>query len=380
MNNSDKIQIMEMVRKNYNDNKSKITELYNNLKNAEKICVFGAGQLGSSVVNLFYKLDLGIKVDFICDNDVEKWGKTVFRDIKCISPKELATYKNRNIIIIIATKYHKEIYEQLKQESYHNLYSVLNYFGFKNAFLSLKSGFHIEEIGNNLEKLIDVTEDFESKQTLKNIANNWFSFYPENIKYKNVCQEKTYFTKEIVLGATETFVDAGAFDGDTIREFLSETQNSFEAIHSFEMDFCNYEILMEKIKEIPEINRNKITIYNIGLWDEKEVLKYNALLQGSNVDCEGEQEAKLDCLDDLLQDKDITYIKMDIEGAELKALKGAQHIIKMQRPKLAICLYHNPEDLWEIPNYIKQIVPEYKIYFRQHMELECESVCYAVIP
>ena len=71
---------------------------------------------------------------------------------------------------------------------------------------------------------------------------------------------------------------------------------------------------------------------------------------------------------------------MDIEGAELKALKGAQHIIKTQRPKLAICLYHNPEDLWEIPNYIKQIVPEYKIYFRQHMELECESVCYVVIP
>ena len=78
MNNSDKIQIMEMVRKNYNDNKSKITELYNNLKNAEKICVFGAGQLGSSVVNLFYKLDLGIKVDFICDNDVENGVKLSF--------------------------------------------------------------------------------------------------------------------------------------------------------------------------------------------------------------------------------------------------------------------------------------------------------------
>lgn len=70
---------------------------------------------------------------------------------------------------------------------------------------------------------------------------------------------------------------------------------------------------------------------------------------------------------------------MDIEGSELKALFGAEEIIKLQKPKLAICVYHKPEHLWEIPLYIKKILPEYKLFFRHHTSLEYETVCYATI-
>lgn len=71
---------------------------------------------------------------------------------------------------------------------------------------------------------------------------------------------------------------------------------------------------------------------------------------------------------------------MDIEGSELEALKGAVHTIQRDKPKLAICIYHKPEDMTEIPLYIKSLVPEYKLYVRHHSNCCTETVLYAVMP
>jgi len=70
---------------------------------------------------------------------------------------------------------------------------------------------------------------------------------------------------------------------------------------------------------------------------------------------------------------------MDIEGAEFKALKGSENIILKQKPKLAICIYHTPTDLWELPLYIKKLLPDYKIYIRQNTNEIVDTVCYAII-
>jgi len=72
-------------------------------------------------------------------------------------------------------------------------------------------------------------------------------------------------------------------------------------------------------------------------------------------------------------------IKMDIEGAEINALKGAKHIIQYTMPDLAICVYHKISDLWRIPNMLKQWVPEYKFYMRNHKERTLETVLYATM-
>ena len=76
----------------------------------------------------------------------------------------------------------------------------------------------------------------------------------------------------------------------------------------------------------------------------------------------------------------ITMIKMDIEGSELEALKGAKKTIQRDKPKLAICIYHKPEDMADIPLYIKELVPEYKLYIRHHSNFATETVLYAVMP
>lgn len=80
-----------------------------------------------------------------------------------------------------------------------------------------------------------------------------------------------------------------------------------------------------------------------------------------------------------LRDEAVSFIKMDIEGAEMEALKGAAELIRRRRPDLAICTYHSISDLFEIPLYIHSLVPEYRLYLRHHTPVFCETVCYAVI-
>ena len=83
-------------------------------------------------------------------------------------------------------------------------------------------------------------------------------------------------------------------------------------------------------------------------------------------------------MDNILKDKQIDLIKMDIEGAELSALSGSRKIIKKFMPVLAICIYHKPEDYFEIPMLIKKLCPNYKIYIRQYELSDTETICYAI--
>ena len=95
----------------------------------------------------------------------------------------------------------------------------------------------------------------------------------------------------------------------------------------------------------------------------------------------GENHIDVVTIDETIDENDrVTFIKMDVEGAELESLKGAKHIICRDKPKLAICIYHKPEDMTEIPLYIKSLVPEYKIYVRHHCNSDGETVLYAVMP
>ncbi|MBQ4363823.1 MAG: FkbM family methyltransferase [Oscillospiraceae bacterium] len=84
-------------------------------------------------------------------------------------------------------------------------------------------------------------------------------------------------------------------------------------------------------------------------------------------------------LDDILKDEKPTLIKMDIEGAELDTLIGAENTIRKYKPKLAVCIYHKIEDIITIPKYLHSLVPEYKFRVRQHSCSMLETVLYAEI-
>lgn len=82
-------------------------------------------------------------------------------------------------------------------------------------------------------------------------------------------------------------------------------------------------------------------------------------------------------LDEFLKGERITFVKMDIEGAEYDALKGAAQIIKEQKPKLAISIYHTPNDIIKIPELLLELRPDYKFYIRHYSLLPNEIILYA---
>ena len=84
------------------------------------------------------------------------------------------------------------------------------------------------------------------------------------------------------------------------------------------------------------------------------------------------------CIDDVLYKEKVSFIKMDIEGSELAALKGCKKIITRNNPKLAICVYHKSEDLIEIPKFILSINPNYKLFLRNYAPSATETVLYAI--
>lgn len=208
-------------------------------------------------------------------------------------------------------------------------------------------------------------------------------------EYEALCTELKklqYFEKQIMRpDSEEVFVDGGSFDGDTYRLFAQWCGNSYKKIYAFEADKLNYQMCIKKQEAHPLQN---VEIIHAGLWDKKDVLRFSAN-SGDGSHIIGTKSASLMdkftdtintvAIDECLGEEAVTFIKLDIEGAELKALEGAKNTIKRCRPKLAICVYHKPEDIVELLEYILHLVPEYKFYLRHYDIYYYDTILYAVL-
>ena len=172
------------------------------------------------------------------------------------------------------------------------------------------------------------------------------------------------------MGNNEYIVDAGAYKGDSIEKFLQSTHGKFGGIYSFELDSS---IFKELEKTAKKYDLNKIMLINAGVSDVCTEIEYG-YVQG-----EEKRIERITTIDSALEGKEVTFIKMDVETFEIKALKGAKQIITQQKPKLCISAYHYLSDLWEVPRVIKEMVPEYKVYLRHHSPAVWDTDCYAYI-
>lgn len=343
---------------------------------AERVCVFGAGYIGMCAIDIFNKA--GINVDMLCDNDSAKWGKMI-AGLACYSPQDLDNYGN-GLHVVVATNRYSEVLEQLKHGGYdiHVLSSV------KPGIVEWSFGQDLAVVEDNVLRVADMLQDDRSRLTLLAILQDWSSGNLFNRLWESVYfgDEQYYPSGILSLNDRESFVDCGAYTGDSLEKFLHHADWKFRAIHAFEMSENNFRQLQGKYAG----HHDKIHIYPYGVWDKTEEIEFREACGATHIDCdvhavgeEGESKrAVLKPLDDVLVGEPVTLIKMDIEGAEMHALRGAQRIIREQQPKLAISIYHKLSDLYEIPFYIKSLAPEYRLYFRHHTYLDQDTVCYAI--
>ncbi len=244
--------------------------------------------------------------------------------------------------------------------------------------ISMHNLFDDDFMYENHAKLIETAkmlQDFESRRTLMLfVAQKYTGCYS-----KEFSRNSQYFDDDILKPSEdEIFVDCGAYNGDTITGFFNWLKQhnimSYKKCVAFEPDGENF----------GELKRNlafykNIELYNMGAYEEKDVLHFEGEINSSSrFSDSGEFSVAVDSIDNVLNGEKATYIKMDIEGSELSALKGAKQTITKYKPKLAVCVYHKIDDLVTIPQYIKSINPEYKLYLRSYEPSPIETVLYAI--
>lgn len=182
-----------------------------------------------------------------------------------------------------------------------------------------------------------------------------------------------YFPEGVIaISGDETFVDCGAYNGDTIRDFVRVSKNRFRRIVALEPDGENFDQLMSSILD------DRVLLRQCAVGAKREMLRISSSGPSSSISKTGSSEVECLPLDELLAEESPTFVKMDIEGSEIAALHGAAATIQRCRPKLAVCVYHRPDDLWQIPLLLKRLIPESRLTLRSHMLDGFDTVCYCL--
>lgn len=292
-----------------------------------RIVLFGSGSNG---MELYYQLKaMAYNVVAFCDNDSGKIG-TKYCGLTVISAEQLKNdYTDAFVIIMVSNKDIKEkIYKQ------------------------------VSGLGFGREKICLPVTGFACIYNL---------------------DKKQYFDSAIFTpGENEIYIDAGAFDGQTVIQFAEWCGGKYEKIYALEPSKEMAEKCSDTIRQKALEN---VEILCGGAYSENTELYLDNSLCGSgaaSISDSGRDAIKCYSIDSLLKGGPATYIKMDIEGSELAALKGANNTIMKYKPKLAVCLYHKQEDLVAIPAYIRALRDDYKFYIRKYTPHHGEIVLYGI--
>lgn len=282
----------------------------------QEIIVFGAGFAGGQIVETL--TDFNVNVAYLADNNESLWAKERYGK-KILNLDELASMKEAAIVIGI----------------------------------------------NNGAKLVhrQMMDMGIPRNQIYISQRPWW-----------LGKDLQYFDALLPHSKKEIFVDAGAFDGMDSKHFATWCQGHYEKIYAFEPDANNCRRVKKNLSD-----SENVFIFEKGVWCENGTLRFQSDVRENCAMSEnGNIEVGVVALDEEMVDVPVTFIKMDVEGSELQALNGARRLISKNRPKLAICVYHKPEDIIEIPLKILSFHPDYKLYLRHYSYTDTETVLYAV--
>lgn len=222
------------------------------------------------------------------------------------------------------------------------------------------------------EELENSLSDSESKIILDKILHYRLTGDYNFMKQFTFRPKDQYFEDFLRLGNNEIFVDAGGFDGDTTELFCTRHPN-YKKVFLFEPDATNFDKAKSRLKKFRSID-----FLQLGVSNTSDTLWFNPDNgSASSISTSGSCQINVTTIDQQIKSK-VTFIKMDLEGWELKALMGTQRHIIQDHPKLAIAVYHQPSDFWRIFEYVYSLRQDYNIYLRHYTEGWSETVMYFI--
>jgi FkbM family methyltransferase len=362
------------------------------------IAIYGAGHFGSCFFQAIN--DAENKVSYWIDDNLaggNKNGKAIIK----------VDEANKDICVIIAVtplvrSARHLIAQQLTEQGFTN---ILDFFSAAKKYPSVFK--YYAQLSHlwmrpQVKNMIDDTEitwllsrlaDQKSRDVLMKLVG--FRQHMDMEHYPEPDRQQEYFPQDIpfLFSKPLKFLDCGAYIGDTVEDFIQLAESGkfvLESIISFEPDTKNFIELNKVIEKRKLVNDVESFItFPAGVWHKNTVLNFSSgMTSSSNVttvqsmnntevsDC-NEQVAVVS-LDDTCFGFAANFIKMDIEGAEQEALRGCAKIIAKEQPVLAICVYHKPADLWEVPRLIDSLNPNYELYLRVHEHLGLSTVLYCL--
>jgi len=345
------------------------------------VVLFGAGNLGKRVLQCLR--NDGIEPLAFTDNNALLWGSQI-DGLAVISPETaVRAYRDKAAFIVSIFSpgnYFTQVRHQLISLGCNRVVPFV-FLAWKYPILRPLYCIDLPEFSfyqqSEVRAAGDLWEDDASKREY--FAQLKFRLRGSYTGLTEATTGPQYFPDDLILlSDEEEFVDCGAFDGDTITEFVHQSRGRFKHLHALEPDPNNYTSLIKKCETFsPEISQ-RISCHQVAAGNRHRYAQFNETgSPGSAISTAGTSRVAVVPLDSLLSSSCPTFIKMDIEGAEIDALLGAQQVIARDQPTLAICVYHKPDDLWKIPLLIKRKFPQYRLFLRSHSSL-FDVVCYAL--
>jgi len=348
----------------------------------DKLILFGLGWLGKTTLARLQAA--GIEPIALSDNNAKLWN-TELGGVPVLSPEEaVRRFGSTATFVVTVFNPSPPLAQLLKMGAAHVVHFALLYWKHADTMLPLAnlavpSGWDLA--ADQIHAAYDLLGDESSRQEF--LAQlQWRLTLDSSALPPPQPAADTYFPHDLLqLNSHEVFVDCGAFDGDTLRDIVRRTGGKFERCFLFEPDPDNCLRLKNCVGNLEPRLRERVVVQQLAVGSEPGTLKFAATgTAGSTATAGDGIEVECQTLDAALAGCDPTYIKMDIEGAEISALQGAAQVLLRDEPILAICLYHKPEDLWEIPLLVNRLNPGYRLFLRRYAEDCWETVLYAITP
>lgn len=342
----------------------------NEIPNNYNVLIFGAGLTGKKIYNIINENRNDIKIlGFI---DSFKTGNFLSKQIYSLS--DISNFSDQERLYIIIATVENDTIIELKNNPLLKSFNVLIPIELENKVYSNNDLKQIESISLKLKFGKEVFD-----MIINSRINRDYALIKKHFD-QNIYNKKVQYFSGPDFDNNDIIIDGGMFDGTEAMHFASNAYNG--KVFSFDpwggkmiTDLEAFQSF-ENLKIVPKALWNKTTKVYFSS-NAPEGHEAGAFISNT-------QDGNFEIIDSISIDEFVVneklnkldFIKMDIEGSEIQALIGAENSIKRFKPKLAICVYHDPKHFFEIPNLILQFNPSYQIGFEHYTDNINESVMY----